>query len=127
MYSTSCTPLVLSNQVGDIDELRFFLDAEVFSDSGMGGVAGFSVFALSLFLLSYWNSKPGSEALVLVAIQIISYFCINPYLISLTDWRNYMTEEAEALMHSSISANKVSQHELKYRHFTLYDLFLCSS
>jgi hypothetical protein len=55
---------------------------------------------------SYWNSQPGSEALVLVAIQIISYFCLNPYLIALCDWRNYMTEEAEALMHSSVETNK---------------------
>lgn len=55
---------------------------------------------------SNWNSQPGSEALVLVALQIISYFSINPYLISLCDWRNFMTEEAEALMHSSVEMNK---------------------
>jgi len=44
--------------------------------------------------------------LVLVAIQIIAWFCINPYLLALCDWRTFMTEEAEALMHSSVSMNK---------------------
>lgn len=91
----------------DKDDLWFFFDVEVLSDGGLGGVAGFTVFSMSLFLLSYWNSKAGSEALVLVAIQIISYFCINPYLIALCDWRNFMTEESEALMHASIETNKV--------------------
>ena len=59
-----------------------------------------------MFIANYQNSKQGSEALVLVAVQIVSFFCINPYLLSLVDWRNFMTEEAEALMHSSISTNK---------------------
>jgi len=39
-------------------------------------------------------------------LQIIAYFAINPYLLSLVDWRNYMNEEAEALLHSSKSMNK---------------------
>jgi hypothetical protein len=77
---------------------------------------------MALFVISYNNSSSfkgayiddlglahpaslGSEALVLVSIQIIAYFCINPYLLSLVDWHNFMTEEAEALMHCSIRMN----------------------
>jgi hypothetical protein len=37
---------------------------------------------------------------------IIAYFCINPYLLALVDWRNAMREEAEALVHSSKGMNK---------------------
>merc|ERR1712153_176556 len=45
---------------------------------------------------SFWDSKKGQEALVLVGLQIV------PFLISLADWRNTVTEEADALMHASV-------------------------
>jgi hypothetical protein len=32
---------------------------------------------------------------------------LNPYLLSLVDWRNFMTEEAEALLHLSKATTKV--------------------
>jgi len=83
----------------------FFTQTELLTSPHVGGSAGFTVFAMTLFLLSYWDSKPGSEALVLVALQIISFFAINPFLISLADWRNTMIEEADALMHCSVQAN----------------------
>ena len=87
-------------------DLKFFVATELVNNPNIGGVAGFTTFAMSIFLMSYWDSKEGSEALVLVAIQIIAYFCINPYLLSLVDWRNYTTEEAEALLHSSVDLYK---------------------
>eukprot|EP00964_Phaeocystis_antarctica_P053422 scaffold31352_cov68-Phaeocystis_antarctica.AAC.2 len=34
---------------------------------------------MALFLLSFWGSS-GQEALVLVAVQIIAFFAMNPYL-----------------------------------------------
>merc|ERR1712195_349465 len=55
-----------------------------------------------LFLMSFWDSKAGQEALVLVGLQIVAFFAINPFLISLADWRNTVTEEADALMHASV-------------------------
>jgi hypothetical protein len=39
--------------------------------------------------------------------SIVAYFCVHPYLLSLVDWRNAMTEEAEALLHSSKKMNKI--------------------
>merc|ERR1711865_812924 len=48
------------------------------------------------------GSKKGQEALVLVGLQIVAFFAINPFLISLADWRNTVTEEADALMHASV-------------------------
>merc|ERR1712166_1625841 len=52
--------------------------------------------------MSFWDSKAGQEAFVLVGLQIVAFFAINPFLISLADWRNTVTEEADALMHASV-------------------------
>ena len=54
----------------------------------------------------FWDSSPGSEALVLIAAGIISFFTMNPYFLQLCDWRIFMIEEAEALLHSSKDMNK---------------------
>ena len=44
-----------SSSTGD---LQFFFETEVFSPAGgLGGVAGFTIFAVSLFVLSFWDSK----------------------------------------------------------------------
>jgi hypothetical protein len=89
------------------DDLKFFFQTEVFSlAGGIGAVMAFTTFAMAMIILSYWDSQAGSEALVLVAVQIVAFFCINPYLIALSDWRNFMTEESEALMHASVAVNK---------------------
>ncbi|GMH61104.1 hypothetical protein TrRE_jg12436, partial [Triparma retinervis] len=94
-------------------DLKFFFEVEVFSlAGGLGAVAGFTAFAMLMIILSFWDSQQGSEALVLVGVQIVAFFCINPYLISLADWRTYMTEEAEALLHASVPANKALKSTL---------------
>jgi hypothetical protein len=80
-------------------DLQFFVDVEFSKNGGIPFIAGFGVFAWSLFLLMFWNSQPGSEALVLVAAGIISFFIANPYFLQLCDWRIFMIEEAEALLH----------------------------
>jgi len=87
-------------------DLKFFYDVEVANSASLFGVAAFTCFSFFLFLLTFWNSNENSGALVLVAGNIIVFFAINPYLLSLVDWRNYMTEEAEALLHSSKGMNK---------------------
>jgi hypothetical protein len=95
------------------DDLRFFFEVEVFSlAGGIGAVAGFTIFAMTMLILSYWDSAAGSEALVLVGVQIVAFFCINPYLIALADWRTYMTEESEALLHASVNSNKAMKSVL---------------
>lgn len=87
-------------------DLKFFVDTELISNGGLIGVGAFTAFAFTLFLLTFWDSAEESAPLVLIAGGIIAYFAVNPYLLSLVDWRNYMTEEAEALLHSSKSMNK---------------------
>ncbi|KAL7555877.1 hypothetical protein ACA910_019293 [Epithemia clementina (nom. ined.)] len=87
-------------------DLTFFLDVELFSNQGLLGVAMFSIFAFGLFVLSFWDSESDQAPLVLVAGGIIAFFCVNPYLLSLVEWRNAMEEEAEALMHSSKNMNR---------------------
>jgi hypothetical protein len=89
------------------DDLKFFVDVELVNNGGILGVAGFTIFAFALFLVSFWDSAEDSAALVLIAGGIIAYFAVNPYLLSLVDWRNYMSEEAEALLHASKGMNKL--------------------
>jgi ABC-type lipoprotein export system ATPase subunit len=87
-------------------DLKFFLDTEVFSNHALLGIAVFTIFAFSLFLLTFWDSDEDSSASVVIAGSLVAFFCINPYLLSLVDWRNAMSEESEALVHSSKAMNK---------------------
>jgi len=89
------------------EDFHFFWDVEIRGSAALMGIFGFTTFCSVLFLLSFWDSTPGNgnEALILVASQIVGYFCVNPYLLSLVDWRIYMLEEAEALVHNRSTAN----------------------
>lgn len=87
-------------------DVQFFTSVEFSKNGGILNVFGFAVFAFGLFLLMFWDSSPGSEALVLIAAGMVSFFTANPYFLQLSDWRVYMIEEAEALLHSSKTMNK---------------------
>ena len=89
------------------EDLLFFGRVELSKNGGIPTVAMFSVFMYGLFTLTFWGSKPGSEAFILVAAEIISFHIVHPYVLQLVDWRIYMIEEAEALMHSSKNTNKL--------------------
>ena len=104
-------------------DVAFFFNSEVYSSGQLKAIFGFTFFCMALFLACFWNSKKGSEPLVLMGIQIISYFCVNPYLASLVDWRIYMLEEADALMHSSASANKAMKTSLTLTLILVVSLF----
>lgn len=91
---------------GSSADLKFFFDVEVTNNGALFGVAAFTIFAYTFFLATFWDSGSNSAALVIVAASIIAFFCLNPYLLALADWRNYMGEEAEALLHSSKGMNK---------------------
>lgn len=86
---------------------KFFFDVEVKTNKLLAGVVLFTFVAFTLFVATFWNSSSENAALVLIAGGIICYFCINPYLLSLFDWRNCMLEEAEALLHASPTYNQV--------------------
>lgn len=87
-------------------DFKFFMDVEVYNNGGIMGVVVFALLAFTFFLASFWGSEDSSAALVLVAGQIIAYFSVNPYLLSLVDWRNFQNEEAEALLHASKELNR---------------------
>jgi ABC-type lipoprotein export system ATPase subunit len=87
-------------------DLKFFLDTEVYSNQALLGIAVFTIFAFSLFLLTFWDSDEDNDASIVIAGSLVAYFCINPYLLALVDWRNAMSEESEALLHSSKGMNK---------------------
>jgi hypothetical protein len=91
---------------GTSADLKFFFDVEVANNGALLGVAAFTIFAFGLFLASFWDSTSTQGALIIVAAGMIAFFCLNPYLLALVDWRNFMSEEAEALLHSSKSTNK---------------------
>ena len=88
-------------------DLKFFINTELFGNGNVMGVVGFTTFAFVLFLATFWDSADENAALVLIAGGIVAFFAIQPYLLTLVDWRNYMIEEAEALLHSSKSMNKL--------------------
>ena len=105
--------VLLAMSVGDeyqyntnSDDLKFFFDVELSKDGGILGVVAYTIVAFGLFLLTFINSQDSSEALVMVAGGLIAFFSINPYLLQLCDWRVYMVEESEALLHSSKGMNK---------------------
>jgi hypothetical protein len=87
-------------------DLKFFFDVEVANNGALLGVAAFTIFAFGMYLVCFWDSNPDLAALVIVAGSIIAFFCLNPYLLALADWRNFVSEEAEALLHASKSMNK---------------------
>jgi len=87
-------------------DLNFFFKVEFSKNGGILNVVIFAIFAFTLFLLMYWDSSPGTEALVVIAAGLVSFFTANPYFLQLCDWRIFMIEEAEALLHSSKSMNK---------------------
>jgi hypothetical protein len=91
---------------GSSADLKFFFDVEVVNNGALFGVAAFTIFAFGMFLATFWDSGRSAAALVIVAASIIAFFCLNPYLLALADWRNFMSEEAEALLHSSKGMNK---------------------
>lgn len=79
----------------------FFFRTEVLNNPQILGTLGFSAVMLGLLTLAFQGSKAGSEALILVASNNIGYFAVNPYFLSLPDWRASMAQEAEALLHTS--------------------------
>jgi hypothetical protein len=89
------------------DDLSFFYTVEVAKNGSLMGVVAFTVFLFAFLLATFWDSASGSGALVIVAASMIAFFCLNPYLLSLVDWRNLVMEESEALLHSSKTTNKV--------------------
>jgi hypothetical protein len=95
---------VYSSTGGD---LMFFYEIEVKNNGTIKGVLTFSMITFTLYLITFWNSKRESAALLLVAGGIITYFSANPYLLTLVGWRDAMLEESEALLHSSKGMNKV--------------------
>ena len=105
-----------------IDDLKFFLDVEVFRNGGLLGVGVFTVFVFGLFLATFWNSAPTQTSLIYTASSMVAFFCLNPYLLTLADWRTFMNEEAEALLHSSKSNNKIMKSILTILLFLMVSL-----
>ena len=95
------------NSTTNNQDRKFFQKVEFSKYGGIYHCLLFTVFAFVLFVATYWDSHLGSEALVVIAGGLVSFFVLFPYLLQIVDWRIYMLEEAEALLHSSISMNKL--------------------
>lgn len=87
-------------------DLKFFIDVEITTNKAIRGILVFTLVAFSLFVATFWDSQDDTAALLMIASGIISFFCIQPYLVALTDWRECMLEEAEALVHASPGKSK---------------------
>lgn len=103
-------------------DLKFFFDVEVKNNGAILGVAAFTVVAYGLFLASFWDSTESQGGLIIVAASMIAFFCLNPYLLALVDWRTFMSEEAEALLHSSKRTNKTMKTFLTLTLITIVSL-----
>jgi len=89
-------------------DLRFFLDVELWCNKAVRGLVAFTLVAFGLFIATFWDSDTTyTAALLLIAAGIVGFFCIQPYLVSLVEWRDCMLEEAEALVHASPVRSKV--------------------
>jgi len=88
-------------------DLKFFWDAEVASNKALLAIFISIVVYFAMFIATFWDPSPGSEGYVLIGGGIITYFCIQPYLLSLCHWRNINKEEGDAIMHSSVNQNKL--------------------
>ena len=95
-----------SPTTNDQQDMKFFRAVEFSKFGGLFHCAAFAVCAFGLFVATYWDSQPGSEMLVLVAGGLVSFFVLFPYFLQIVDWRIFMLEEAEALLHTSRSMNK---------------------
>jgi len=82
-------------------DLKFFMDIEITTNKAIRGIFVFTLVAFGLFIATFWDSQLDTAPLLMIASGIISFFCIQPYLVALTDWRDCMLEEAEALVHAS--------------------------
>ena len=94
------------NHATNNKDLEFFRSVEFSFSGGLLQLFLYVNCAFGLFVATFWDSVPGSEALVLIAGGLVSSFTLQPYLLQLVDWRVYMVEEADALLHSSKSMNK---------------------
>ena len=61
-------------------DLQFFKSVEFSKNGGILNVVAFAIFAFGLFLLMFWDSKPGSEALVLIG-KFILYSALSSFSI----------------------------------------------
>jgi hypothetical protein len=131
MNSVNRDKAILALSMGDdyvykgsvVDDVKFFLNVEVVRNGGLIGVGVFTTIVFLLFLATFWDSNPSQAALIYSASSIVAFFSINPYLLTLADWRNYMGEEAEALLHSSKSNNKVMKSILTLILMLIVSLF----
>mmetsp|Transcript_4085 Transcript_4085/g.8396 ORF Transcript_4085/g.8396 Transcript_4085/m.8396 type:complete len:537 (+) Transcript_4085:101-1711(+) len=87
--------------------LHFFMDVEVYSNTVFKTTAYYFLALSFLFVGTFWNSDADHGELILLACVNLTYYHVMPLLVSLTEWRASMTEEAEALMHSSVHVNKM--------------------
>ena len=68
-----------------------------------------------LLLVSFWNTPHEQGVLVLVASGLVTFFCINPFVITLVAWRIAVQEEDEALLlHPGASKTSDTQRPLSF-------------
>ena len=90
-------------------DIKFFWKVELSRYGGLVQCFILAIFSFGLFVATYWNSQPGTETLVIVAVSIVSYFTSFSYIQLQVDWRISIREESEALLHCAESVNKLQK------------------
>ena len=95
-------------------ELQFFWEVEIRSNKSLVQIGIFGMGVLVLFIVTFWDSQKDLSALVLIAAGLLGFYVINPFLSSLVEWRNAISQEAQALIHSSLAMNKALKAALSF-------------
>lgn len=101
--------------------IDFFVQVEVIHNPAVLSVFAFLVVSFGCFLLGFWDSTTEFLDLVVLAAGFVDIFAINSWIIALAEWRDLVTEEAQALVHASRSTNI----QLKIIQTVVMSFFVC--
>ena len=104
--STSWMSLSSDRSFWNSDDAKFFFKVELWQNKYLRSMGLLSGLFVAFFLAAFWDSDPSQRALVLVAGDLLTFFCVNPYLLTLVDWRNAIEEESHAFLHTSKALNR---------------------
>jgi len=66
-------------------DIKFFVNVELSKYGGLWHSLALCIFGFSLFLATYWDSRPGSEPFVLVSSGLVGFFSLLPLGLSIVD------------------------------------------
>jgi energy-coupling factor transporter ATP-binding protein EcfA2 len=90
----------------ELAEVMCFCKTELLESTFLIQTAVVSVFLRLLYVSAMWNPPTFSEPLLVIMGLIVEILALRPFVESLAAWRECVTEEADALVHSSVQLQK---------------------